>query len=555
METDVSGKQIAPDNAITPASRRSFLSTFKKRPLAFVLAFLGFILLILLIALTLILNSKTVYHNVLILGEDVGGLTNENLKNHLEIQLSSSFNNTCFTFSDLQFERTIPISDMGVEIDVSAMANKAYSVGREGNILKRIAAILKLKHNPVFIDIILYTNTVKFNTLLDEICMNVSREIIPSNVVIMEDQVILCTGIPGREADKGKLQEQIVDSILSLNPTEIIIPINKIVPPPLDIETTLYTLNKDPLNAEFVRTSRTTYEITPHQKGLSLDRAKLMEVISYVENRELKEYEEIILPVEFITPDITVEGLEAQLFKDTLSTYTTYFSTNTVNNRNRGINIGLAAKSIDGTILLPGEAFSFNEVVGPRTARKGYQTAHIYVAGQIQDGTGGGVCQVSTTLYNAVLRANLEVTERHNHMFTVGYVPLGHDAAVSYGYADLVFTNTTSYPLRIDAIFNHGGSLTFSLSAANDYPDLKVKLATKTISTTPITVVYVNDYALPMGVEVVAEKGMNGYVVDTYIRIYNDDILLKEEIIHRSVYQMYPRKIRRGEAPAIEIIE
>ena len=166
--------------------------------------------------------------------------------------------------------------------------------------------------------------------------------------------------------------------------------------------------------------------------------------------------------------------------------------------------------------------------------------------GQIKDGIGGGICQVSTTLYNAVLKANLEVTERHNHMFTVSYVPLGHDAAVSYGHADLVFTNTTSYPLRINATYNPAGSLTFSISCTNDYPDLKVKLATKTISTIPFTVVYISDSTLPQGVEIIAEKGLNGYVVDTYITVYNGDQLIREEKLHRSYYQMYPRKILRG---------
>ena len=140
-------------------------------------------------------------------------------------------------------------------------------------------------------------------------------------------------------------------------------------------------------------------------------------------------------------------------------------------------------------------------------------------------------------------------------MFTVGYVPLGHDAAVSYGYADLVFTNTTAYPLQIKAEVSSGNALTFTIKSTNDYPGLKVKLATKTISTTPVKVVYIDDNTLPWGVETVVEKGMDGYVVDTYIRVYNGDILIKEEKLHRSVYQMYPRKIIRGTAPAAEIIE
>ena len=140
-------------------------------------------------------------------------------------------------------------------------------------------------------------------------------------------------------------------------------------------------------------------------------------------------------------------------------------------------------------------------------------------------------------------------------MFTVGYVPLGYDAAVSYGYADLVFTNTTAHPLQIFAKVSQDNSLTFTIKSTNDYPGLKVKLATKTISTTPVKVIYIDDSTLPTGTEKTIENGMEGYVVDTYIRVYNNDILVREEKLHRSVYQMYPRKVLRGNSPVSEIIE
>lgn len=544
-----------PNKNSTSKQNKFSLMVGRKSTLIFLSVFLGLLLLFAIISLATTLYSKTIYPNVIMLGTDVGGYSKEKLSSFLETELSTVFSNMELTISDPHFEKTVRISDIGIEIDIEAMVNRAYCTGREGNLLNRIASIMKLKKNSVTVDIIPSGDSAKFNAFLDDICKNTFSEILPSNIVILENQVILCTGIPGREADREELQKLIVDTLVRLESAQITVPVNKKIPPPLDIDTTLFTLNKSPLNAEFVRTSRTTYEITPHQMGFSLDRADLMEIISYVESREVSDYEEIILPVEFITPDITTEQLEAQTFRDTLSTFSTYFTTLTENNYNRGINIGISANSIDGTILLPGEKFSFNEVVGPRTAKKGYRIAHIYVDGQIKDGTGGGICQVSTTLYNAALRANLEVEERHNHMFTVGYVPLGHDAAVSYGYADLVFTNTSSYPLRINAIVNPAGSITFSISCTNDYPDLRVKLATKTISTTPFTVVYVNDNTLPQGVEIVADKGLNGYVVDTYMKVYNGDELIKEEKLHRSTYQMYPRKILRGYAPTIEIIE
>lgn len=527
----------------------------KNLPVAFLSVLMILAIFIFAIVLSFSLNSSTIYYGVLIQDENVGGYTKEKLSVHLQNLYAEAFNNISITFSGPQFERTVMISDTGIKIDIEAMIEKAFRLGREGNFIERLAKIVKLRRNPVSIEPILSYESERFNDFLDDIRQNTFREIIPSNIIITDNQVILCTGLPGLEIDEAQLKSDITSAAKRLEPSTIALRLLERAQPPLDVDSTLETLNRPPINAEFVRTSRTTYEIKPHQMGLSLDRAKLLEIVSYVENREKNEYEEIILPVEFIVPNITEGALKSRLFSDILASYTTYFTTNSENNYNRGINIRLAAESIDGTLLLPGEEFSFNKVVGPRTAQKGYRTAHVFVAGQIQDGTGGGVCQVSTTLYNAVLRANLEVRERHNHMFTVGYVPLGHDAAVSYGYADLVFINSTAYPLQIKAEVSSGNALNFTIKSTNDYPGLKVKLATKTISTTPIKVVYIDDNTLPWGVETVVEKGMDGYVVDTYIRVYNGDTLIKEEKLHRSVYQMYPRKIIRGTSPVAEIIE
>ena len=160
------------------------------------------------------------------------------------------------------------------------------------------------------------------------------------NIVIMDDQVILCTGIFGQQADREQLKKEIIRKIKALDSSAIQIPVLKMPPPPLDIETSLTALNRDPVNAEFVKISRTDYEIKPHQMGLKLDRSKLMEVISYVESRTNQEYEEIILPVEFIAPKLTEGELKTQLFRDTLSVYTTHFNTEGENNYNRSINIG-----------------------------------------------------------------------------------------------------------------------------------------------------------------------------------------------------------------------
>jgi|BioPla2DNA2_1021312.scaffolds.fasta_scaffold00485_7 vancomycin resistance protein YoaR len=118
-------------------------------------------------------------------------------------------------------------------------------------------------------------------------------------------------------------------------------------------------------------------------------------------------------------------------------------------NEHRVNNIKIAAEDLNHTVIEAGEVFSFNETVGKRTKEKGYEEAPILVSGEKSKGTGGGVCQVSTTLYNAAVDADLEILERHSHSKEVSYVPEGKDAAVVYGSKDMRFKNTKKYPIEI----------------------------------------------------------------------------------------------------------
>lgn len=504
--------------------------------------------------LLFVLNSNTVLHGVRVDGKNVGGLTKEELAKYLTDHYQQAFTDAVLTIRSPSFTRNIAASELGIKIDIEDMVRRAYETGRTGNLLQQLCKRVSLIFKPESIDLSIDTGSEEFAGFLDNVCKDVYKEVVPPNLIIFDDKAILCTGVSGQEADRERLMEDIIQAVKAMKPAQIDIVVKEKLPPSLDFETTYNTLNREPVNAQFIKTSRTTYEIKSHEMGRKIDSDKLKEILNYVEHRDTQEYEEIVLPVEFIEPEITDEELKAQLFRDTIGSYTTYFRTDTQNNINRGHNIELAAKSIDGTILLPGEEFSFNKIVGPRTPQNGYKIAHVFVEGQIRDGTGGGVCQVSTTLYNAVLRSNLEILERHNHMFTVGYVPLGLDAAVSYGYADLVFKNTTGYPLIIYANVSNN-TLSIRIRSTNDYPGLKVKLATKTISSTPRTVQFIDDPSLPLGTTMISENGMDGYIVDTYIKVYNGDVLIREEKLHRSVYQMLPRKVIRGVGPVSEIIE
>ncbi len=153
----------------------------------------------------------------------------------------------------------------------------------------------------------------------------------------------------------------------------------------------------------------------------------------------------LTLPYRTKVPRITPEMLAP------VDTILSSFSTSYASSTDRGSNVKTAAEAIDGTVLLPNEVFSFNQTVGPRSTDNGYLTAPVIIEGQLTEGTGGGVCQVSTTLYNAVLLADLQVTRRSHHSLPSHYVAAGRDATVSYHHIDFRFKNTSAAPIIIEA--------------------------------------------------------------------------------------------------------
>ena len=216
-------------------------------------------------------------------------------------------------------------------------------------------------------------------------------------------------------------------------------------------------------------------------------------------------------------PAKTREGLNALLFRDELGRC----ETNIGGTANRLSNVITAAKSIDGIVLAPGQVFSYNDALGPRTVANGYKAAPAYIGGQTVDEVGGGICQDSSTLYMAVLRANLEIVERTNHMYTVGYVPNGMDATVVYNAIDFKFKNNTEYPVRIRAIVE-GRKLTVTVTGTKTQP-FTVKLFNETLSTTPYEVVYKPDDTVAPGTTVVETTAYTGCKVRVYRCVYDGE--------------------------------
>jgi vancomycin resistance protein YoaR len=151
------------------------------------------------------------------------------------------------------------------------------------------------------------------------------------------------------------------------------------------------------------------------------------------------------IPLREVAPTVTAGHLGA--INTLLATYSTGLGGSSHNRRH---NIRVACTAIDGTVLMPGEVFSYNQIVGPRTERAGFRTAPVIIHGELVPGTGGGICQVSTTLYNVALLGDLKIVRRSHHQFPVHYVPPGRDATVAYGSLDLRFANSLPGPVALD---------------------------------------------------------------------------------------------------------
>lgn len=174
-------------------------------------------------------------------------------------------------------------------------------------------------------------------------------------------------------------------------------------------------------------------------------------------------------------------------------------------NKNRAKNIELAAETINGKVLSPGERFSFNSVVGNTTAAKGYLKAGAYSAGELVENYGGGICQVSSTIYNAALYANLEIVERYNHSAVVSYVDPGLDATISYGSRDFKFKNSRQYAIKINAKANNG-ILEVEIRGIKEDDEVEIELVSETKEVILTEVKYVYDSTLAPGQEVVQTR-------------------------------------------------
>ncbi|PRX26188.1 surface rod structure-forming protein G [Orenia metallireducens] len=225
-----------------------------------------------------------------------------------------------------------------------------------------------------------------------------------------------------------------------------------------------------------------------------------------------------------------INNIEVYQLTDIISTYTTYFDKGEMN---RYKNIAISSKKINGQLIMPGEIFSFNEVVGPRTKDAGYKEAIEIINGEFVQGIGGGICQVSSTLYNSVLLANLEIIERDNHSRPVSYIPMGRGATVYYNYIDFKFRNNSDSPIIIIAkIVKNKLTITVLGKDKGEYVEI-ITSAKKVLKPKVLREI---DRGLPSGTEEIVEPGAKGFEILVRRVVKKGNKIIKNEFVSKDIY-------------------
>lgn len=363
----------------------------------------------------------------------------------------------------------IKLSDVAESVDSKTSAEQAYRMGREGGYFQRMSTV---------IGCIFGGRDISLNTTLKdgaveqkvaEITADLAYDPIqPSWKVDKENkQLHIDTGTQGVGFDTDQLTADMTAQVQSVNLDDYTIETYVVDQEKPDAAVIAKDVNADAKNATVDKEDGKT--VIEAVDGIKVEEKAIASALGDASKQSYQ------VPFELTEATIKKADLEKVLFRDRLGTATTYYNGGQAG---RTTNVRLAAHSIDETILNPGEEFSYNDEVGERTSSRGYRSAVIFSNGEEVDGLGGGVCQVSSTTYMAVLRADLNVTERYCHQFQVSYTPVSQDAAVYWGSKDFRFVNNTDYPVKVVTSVG-GGSLTVSIIGTKT-EDKEISFSSKT---------------------------------------------------------------------------
>lgn len=482
-------------------------------------------------------GGKTIYPNVYVAGINVGGMERAEAIAAVDDAVAASYASA--TLKVQLPDRTLSFSpeQTNVALDADEAIDEALAYGRSGNPFAAVTSYFSCRSREHYIDLqtILDLDTDYIRAMIDQVAAEVETD--PAPTTVRYDQaaqtLIVDVGYPDRDLNADGLYEVVYNAFMNSDFTPLSWEYDEIPCEPADLETYYEKYCTEAQDAVY---DELTHAIQPSEPGFGFDLED-----AYQKLATAAAGSQVIIPLEELEPEVDEETLEKEMFGTTLFAASSEY----VNNPSRTENLRLACEAIDGTILNPGEVFSFNGVVGERTAEKGYQAATVYNGGQSVQELGGGVCQVASTIYYATLHLDLEQVHREPHQYAVTYVPYGMDATVYWGSIDYQFKNTLSHPLKIEANTDNG-HVNITLLGIREN-DNTVEMTYTILETYPWQEVEELDETKPVGYREVEITPYTGYKVVTYKTIKDADgneISRNQEAV--SVYSKRDQKVIVG---------
>lgn len=437
-----------------------------------------------------------------------------------------------------EYKGIVSFEQLQLNYKLDEAIEKAYSIGRDSNIFVNNFNIIKTFVTKDNIEIPYEYNEEELNKQIDTINGQIPGAVIESNNDIDEDkkELIITKGKAGLVVEPELLKQEVENEIKNVESTEneINLSTKNKEPNEIDLDKIYSEIHTEPQNAYYTQNPFTLY---PHVNGIDF-------AISMEEAKKILEEnkEEYIIPLKITHPEITTDKIGSEGFPDLLAEFSTNYNPGA---KDRTTNLKLASNKINNTVVLPGETFSYNKVVGKRTTAAGYKEAPSYAGGKVVNDIGGGICQITSTLYNAVVFANLDIVSRSNHQFVPSYVKAGRDATVVYGAIDFKFKNTRKYPIKIKSTVS-GGVARVQIYGMKEETEYKVKIETKITGSIPMQTVYEDDPTLEKGKEKVEQKGHNGTYSEAYKVVYLNGKVVSRTLLSKDKYNQMSTIIKRG---------
>lgn len=464
----------------------------------------------------------------------LANMTVEDATSKLNEKLAQMDNNVIeLTYGE--YKKTITAKDLGLFYS-DQFVNDAYNYGRNKDLIRNNYTVLgSLLNKEYHISAQFEINEDKFQELLTALHENVEIDVKNDTYEVANGKITLEKGYEGKKIKAEELKTLLLASAVN-SKIEVELPVEIEKPERVDFDK-LY----DEVYVEKVEAS--------YKEGENFEVTKEVYGVYFNKEEAIKRYNELLdgktMEIKLITvePTVKVSDLNNELFRDVLATFSTKYDKYYTN---RVKNLELAGRKVNGTILYPGEEFSYNKVVGKRTVANGFKEAHVFAGGKVVDGLGGGICQVSTTLYNTVLMSDLKVTERKAHMMHTGYNEPGKDATVVYGSIDFRFVNNRKTPIKISMEVKNGvvTSTIYGLKMENE-PIIEIKSVI--LKTIPYTTIEEKDATMNEGTTKVVQSPVNGYVSETY-RIEKDASgkEISRKLISKDTYKQTSKIIKVG---------